>query len=494
VTFSTPGSFVFKQPLTTMHTQPFFVAVIILLHPFMLSANAIQFEDYLFVSNQQDTVEAELGQFRVPENRSHPDGKQLTLKLIRFKSTNPNPGSPIIYLSGGPGGSGSGTAKRSRFQLFMQLREVADVIAFDQRGTGLSNELPRCPDYLQLDLLTPYQKEDYLKETTGLIQNCLSFYQEEGHDLSAYNTTESAADIEDLRKALAVEKISLWGISYGSHLAFEYIRQYESKLDKVVLASLEGPDEMIKLPSNTEAFLKEICARAADNYGFEPKYPELPALISEVHKQLRQKPVVVSYTDRRGQPDTVAISEFELQATMASFFLKNPEDSKKLPAAYAKMATADFSEIAPLVAIMKKYYLTGFRPMSFAMDMASGISGQRRQQVKNELDKSTLGYINFFFLEWLDQIDFPTLPDVFRTLPESQVDILLLSGTLDGRTYLPAAKTIAQQFPNGQHIIIDNAGHDLFMASPVIGDLIQRYFEGKKLRVQSLQLAPTPFE
>ena len=56
-------------------------------------------------------LDAEFGTLRVPENRSNPASRTLELKFVRLKSTSPNPGSPIVYLAGGPGGTGIGTAR-----------------------------------------------------------------------------------------------------------------------------------------------------------------------------------------------------------------------------------------------------------------------------------------------------------------------------------------------------------------------------------------------
>ena len=84
------------------------------------------------------TLQVEMGELRVPENRADPDSRTITLRLARLKSTSAKPGHPIVYLAGGPGGSGIGAARSSRLPLFLALREFGDVIAFDQRGTGSS--------------------------------------------------------------------------------------------------------------------------------------------------------------------------------------------------------------------------------------------------------------------------------------------------------------------------------------------------------------------
>ena len=90
-------------------------------------------------------VDAERGVFEVPEDRRDPRSRKIKLTYVRFASTAAKPGPPIIYLAGGPGGTATGTAQGARWPIFMALREVADVIAFDQRGTGLSNHIPPRP-------------------------------------------------------------------------------------------------------------------------------------------------------------------------------------------------------------------------------------------------------------------------------------------------------------------------------------------------------------
>ncbi|MEM8528324.1 MAG: alpha/beta fold hydrolase [Bacteroidota bacterium] len=473
--------------------------------PFLLSICCIQLDGnaqkitikpYLFINKQKDSIQAELGKFAVPENRSKPNGKQLTLSFVRFKSINPNPAAPIVYLAGGPGGSGVNTAKGDRFSLFMRLREVADVIAFDQRGTGMSNELPSCPYEFVMEQDRPIDKSEYLDSTLQHIEKCLDFWKSEGHDLKAYNTTENAFDIEDLRKALGVEKISLWGISYGSHLGFEYIRNFAPNVERVVLASLEGPDETIKSPADTDNFLKEICKRAADNHGSRRKYPELEQTIKSVHEKLKKEPLVYTYRDfRTGKEETVGISNFELQFAIAGFFIRDPQNSRNLPRVYTEMQEGNFSRVAPMVALLKRYLSQEIRPMSFAMDMNSGISAERKARIAKEMEQAILGStVNFLYYEWMDALDFGQLPNEFRTLPENKVEALLLSGSLDGRTYPKAAKEIAKSFKKGKHIIIDNAGHNLYMTDPLISDLVVNFFKGAKIGVTEIKLEPMKFK
>lgn len=455
----------------------------------------LQLTPYVFVTAAQDTVLAERGTFLVQENRSIVPSNSIQLSFIRFKSTNPNPASPIVYLSGGPGGSGSATARHERFELFMKLREVADVIAFDQRGTGMSNQLVACPFSLDIPIEQALTKDVYLERSIANLKQCKAFWDAEKVDLSAYNTTESAKDLEVLRQVLGTEKISLWGISYGSHLAFEYIRLFEKNLDKLVLASLEGPNETLRLPQKTDAFLDQLCERAQDNYGQTPKYPQLKNKIIAVHQRLKENPVVVTIEEKDGQKIPVGISDFELQLAITVIYLRDPALSKKLPQLYTNMYQGDFSNIAPMVKLLKEAIAQPEHPMSFAMDMHSNLSAARKKLIQQQVKTSLLGDgINYLLLEWIEELNYFRLPNDFRTLPKNQVEALLLSGTLDGRTYLSSAVAIAQQFEQGQHIIIDNAGHNLYMRSPIIGDLVLEFFKGNALNLKSIELQPTIFD
>jgi len=473
------------------------VLLVMLMGLISLHAHAQQLtlQPYTFISKAKDTVQAELGHFYAPLNRSAQSADSLALYFVRFKSTNPNPGAPIVYLAGGPGGSGIGTARGNRFELFMKLRAVADVIAFDQRGTGMSNVLPRCPFSAKLAVAQPLNKSQYVEQTGQMLDSCLAFWQTQGANLAAYNTTESAHDLNDLRKALGVRKISLWGISYGSHLAFAYIKQFENTLDRVVLAALEGPDHTIKMPFNTDAFVDTLCQRAATNYGQTPVYPDLKQKIKAVHQRLAKQPVITTINKRGGGIDTVGISLFDLQLAVATYYMRDPADSKKLPALYEAMYNGNFKEIAIWVMVVKRYVLTSVSPMALAMDLQSGITPARAAQVQKQMGQSLYGSaINFLLFEWMQQQRFKALPSTFRTMPTNKVKALLLSGVLDGRTYAAQGIKLAKAFKNGHHVLIDNAGHNLYMASPEVGQLVLNFFMGKAPGVSRLTLAPVPFD
>jgi pimeloyl-ACP methyl ester carboxylesterase len=439
-------------------------------------------------------VQAERCTFYVPENRRKKTSKQLKLGFIRFKSTNPNPGYPIVYLAGGPGGSGSGAAKGRRFSLFMALREVADVIAFDQRGAGLSNQAPYAPVKLNYPLTTPFRREPLLQAMKQKVRESVKFWKSKGIDIDAYNTNESADDLDALRKVLNVDKINLWGISYGSHLAFAMIKRHPQRIHRVILASLEGPDHTVKLPALSQAHLERVNAILKQNPESAKKYPDLLPTIKKVLDQLEVSPVMMDVTN----PDTgkkvkIGFGKMEIQLLTVFWMVKNPRELSTLPYLYYRMAERDFSQLGVFILFLKNV-MSRTTLMSLAMDAASGISPERRALVQAQAPKAFMGDAHDFpYPEIIEAVGIKDLGEEFRKPFKTNIPALLYSGTLDGRTFLEAQTEIASWFEKGTHVIIDNAGHDLFFSSPKIKEQMIDFLEGKAVTETRLTGPPLKF-
>ncbi len=211
-------------------------------------AGALKLKPYTFENAKGEKVDAEFGTLLVPEKRSNPESNLIELAFVRFKSTAKNPGPPIVYLAGGPGGSGIGTATGSRFPLFMALREIGDVIAFDQRGTGYAKPNLGCYERLALPLDVAPTRAAASEELRKNARGCIEYWRDiQRVDLTGYNTNESADDLEDLRRALGAKQISLWSISYGTHLALTTIRRHPQSIhDPLFLSAPKIKDGMLE--------------------------------------------------------------------------------------------------------------------------------------------------------------------------------------------------------------------------------------------------------
>jgi len=454
------------------------------------AAPELKLTPHTFVAEDGREVATEMGEFMVPENRNTPDGRQLTLRFVRFKSTNPNPGSPIVYLAGGPGGSGINAAKYKRHDLFLALREVADVIAFDQRGTGLSDGPPDYPGLWTFDPATPMTNATVRPIVQKAIREAADYFSEKGSDLTAYNSNASADDLNDLRRALGAEKLSLWSISYGSHLALTTLKRHEKHLDRIVLAGTEGYDHTVKLPADQQAILVSIDNLLKADPKTADVFPDFLGDVAKLLDQVDKKPAMVtSKNPQTGEELEVALGKLELQIIM-SWFLGSPRAFRDLPLAVQQMLTGDFAAITPYALHAKSGNFPG---MGMGMDLASGISPHRRKLIAIQAKTTLLGdAINFPYLHLYDAMPELDAGPEFRAPYPSELPVLCISGTLDGRTAVNNAVETLKYLPNGRHLVLEGAGHSdpLFLSSPRILEVMMAFFSGKTVENERIVVAP----
>jgi pimeloyl-ACP methyl ester carboxylesterase len=442
-----------------------------------------------------EEVAAEIGRFSVPENRAKRGGRTIELAFIRFKSTSQNPGAPIVYLAGGPGGSGTGTARGTRFPLFLAMREFGDVIAFDQRGTGLSEPDLSCPDRYSMPLDRVLPREAREPMVVAAASACAESLRARGHDLSAYNTAESADDIEDLRRALGAEKLTLWGISYGTHLALAAMKRHPESFHRVILAGLEGLHHTYKLPSDQQALIETIGRLAAADPVVGKVAPDLPGSIRRLLARLQREPVTVDMTDpTTGRAGSFVIGPFDLQLVLAGL-LAGPESFAAMPDLIVRLEQGDWTALALVAAGDRLGRSVG--GMSLAMDCASGMSREWAARIAREAKSTLLGdAINWPSPDLCAGVGVPDLGDKFRAPVRSSIPALLISGTLDGRTPPSNAEEVLPGLARAQHLIIEGAGHSdpLFLSSPKILEAMQAFMRGETLPATHITLDPVRFQ
>ncbi|RYZ43435.1 MAG: alpha/beta fold hydrolase [Myxococcaceae bacterium] len=447
-------------------------------------AQGLELRPHTFQARDGRGVQAELGTLTVPQRHARPEGPGLPLRFVRFKSTNPSPAAPIVYLAGGPGGSGIDAARHGRFELFLALREVADVIALDQRGTGESDPHPELTHRWAVPL---EQRMDAAVLDTTMKKAAAEAgrtWTAAGVDLGAYTTVESAEDLEVLRQALGAPKLNLWGISYGTHLGLAYLRRHPQRVDHILLAGIEGPDDTWKRPAHTEALLDrwEAVLRAEGERG-----PGLKARLAKLLKSLRREPRTVAFTDpAKGERRTWTVSPFDLQcATFES--LRDPATFRRFLALLPALEAGDYEPMAPFAGMLREGML---RPMPLAMDAASGVSPARHALIKSEASKALLGgSVNPGALRAQDVPGVSDLGDSFRGPLTAAVPVLLISGTLDGRTSPDNAEALRPGLSQAVHLVLEGAGHDgLFQSDPRILERMKSFLKGEALRDERLRV------
>jgi pimeloyl-ACP methyl ester carboxylesterase len=244
----------------------------------------------------------ECGYLTVPEDYSQPDGNQIRLAFAIFRHPDGNPEpDPIIYLEGGPGGSALEVVNDAYYQLYRPMFAAnRDIIIFDQRGVGYSEPALDCREFGSLfrDLLdlehegqtlTRVEAESRLNDSLIACGTALSA----AHDLSQYNSANSAHDIESLRIALGYEQVNLWGVSYGTRLALTMMRDYPDPIRSVLLDSAYPLEVNVftDTPANGSRALNALFDACAATMKCDVAFPNLREAYFATIDELNAHPV-----------------------------------------------------------------------------------------------------------------------------------------------------------------------------------------------------------
>ncbi|MCI0662586.1 MAG: CIA30 family protein [Acidobacteria bacterium] len=449
-------------------------------------AGKLVIEPTIYISWDNQQCHAELGRFWVPENRSGKSSRLVQLSFVRLPSTATKPEPPIVYLVGGPGASGIFLGQHP---IFLRLREIADVILLDQRGAGSSTPNLGCPAYKPpVDLL---ESADKAQQIIGsAIRECANHLRAQGIDLSAYNSNASADDIEELRRALGLDKLSLLGVSYGVELALTVIRRHGDRLHRVVLDGTRGPDNALNtLPSTVDWQLKRISHRAGSDPVARQLVPNLESSIRQLLDEIDRKQVPVTVTDRQtGRKVEIRVGKFALQAVIRSLL----GNGSRLPAMVYTINRGDYSLLTRQVEqINNEIRLSG---MALAVDCASSASTHRMERFKQEAERAMLLNVNLDDTnpEFCKHLGNPDLGWDFRSRVWSTLPTLFLSGSEDSATPPFYAEEVRWGFPNSVHLVIENAGH-VTHTQPVVHSTVIDFFKGLDVRGRVLSVESPRF-
>jgi pimeloyl-ACP methyl ester carboxylesterase len=440
------------------------------------------------------TTDAEEGWLRVPENRQRPTGRQFEIHFVRFPARAARPSYPIIYLAGGPGASGTHSAAGDRFPLFMHLRRAADVIALDQRGVEFTRPRPVCPGRWSYPLDRPLEEATLAAVMAPWLRRCADHWRD-SVDLSAFNTRESADDLEDLRQALGAEKLSLWGISYGTHLALAYIRRYPHRVHRAILAGVEGPDQTWKLPANVERSLRRLDSALAADPRARKRIPNFLPRLTRTLAHLSRYPATVEVRDRRtGGRHRVTVGVLDLQRAL--YFAQGERES--IAELFRRVAPILGGDYAPLAQFAYRTRLERTDlVMALSTDCAAGATPARLALIRRQAESALLGDVaNLDLRVGCAAWPVPTLGEEFRTAVSADVPVLAISGTLDNRTPPENAIEVLAGFRNGRHLVIEGAAHDddLFLSSPEIREAMLRFLLTENPGVRRIVLRPIRFK
>jgi pimeloyl-ACP methyl ester carboxylesterase len=395
----------------------------------------------------------QFGYLRVPEVHAHPGGKQIQLAVVILRAKLPGAGLPVFFLTGGPGGSATDIA--AFFEVFPALQQQHDVVLIDQRGTGYS------APFLGIQGRVTYQ-------------GARDGFTSSGIDVTAYNTTENAADIEDLRTALGYPKVVLFANSYGTFLAQEVMRSYPAGIASVVMDGvLPASDTFIPNFNHNalhglNALFRDVRRTRAANLAF----PNFSRTYFELLRQLHRRPL------RMDDGFKVTIDDFQ---NSIEALLQSPERIRLIPLLTTEIAARRGS------AFVKRYLDFSEGPRDFAFGMYLSVLGTDWNQpdwlnltlradaslrpiiFRQANSRSSLSVV-FGVQAW----QVPYLPQATRTPLHSTIPTLLLAGEMEAQTPFNGAGTVAAGLPNSFTLMFPRSGHITgFTKGPALQALLQ---------------------
>ena len=396
----------------------------------------------------------------VPANRegNSKDVIQLPVVVLRSLSKNPEP-DPIIFLNGGPG---LPTVENRVINVAANLEYDRDLIMMDQRGTGKSKPSLICKEDIDEDEdILGDDDDDQSSDDISFLQ-CYKSFKEKGIDLSNYNTKENAADFMSLVKAMELDKVNYYGLSYGTRIALELLRNHPDHIRSVILDGVL-PTHIYPI-SETSRGLWEVLIRVAkdcttntecnNKYADTSKSLDFSETFTELLNEIEKSPI-----QHNGKTwNKTEIVTFLSQFVSSGEVVRLPYIIKKLYDKDFSMLRSDQQNRIPSS--------SGNSPINLAMALSvvchDEVPFDSESRVQAELAKYHIKDKQFESKKklcdnyWI--LDKKANPDIKEPV-NSDIPALILSGAYDVQTPDFWAQSTKQNLSNSYYFLFPSGGH-----------------------------------
>ncbi|MGK3943463.1 alpha/beta fold hydrolase [Streptomyces caeruleatus] len=422
----------------------------------------------------------------VPENRAHPSTRTLRLAVALVSAQAPKPRQdPIVFLTGGPGADALGNISELTEA---GLNRDRDLVVLSQRGTYSSQRPLTCPeidqfyaDRVHLRYDAPSTGDRYAQAAA----RCHERLTAQGIDPAAYNTSENAADLADLRKVLAIREWNVLSHSYGTQLALTYMRMFPEGIRSVTVDGVVPPSEATPgwtWSSMREAFDNIVGACAAQP-SCRQHYPDIGATFLRMVRELEAHPVTTHAT----VPQVGKVKVVLDGGALLNWLVRASHAPDDFPSAVDELAHGHPGRIA-------EQWASAWIPGSQGM-FAHGFSLSvwcsewvpfetpdeqfaKGQRAFPELPRSVLAQApQLPFLRQACQAwNVPKAPDSIREVTRSNIPTLAISGSFDAQTGAQWGRYVARTLPRSTVVTLAGVAHGTF-DNPCGAKVITSFFD-----------------
>ena len=400
---------------------------------------------------------AQCGKVEVPEDRGRPGGPTLAIAVVVLPAAtlSPQP-DPLIMLPGGPGQSSDALAPLAG--ALGGVRRNRDIVLIDPRGTGKSAPL-RCAALAPRDAFDEMAEEQTIAMAA---QRCIGELRAGGDaDPAQYTTSAVVADIDAVRIALGYDRINLWGGSYGTRVAQEYLRRYPQHVRSVVLDGAAPPAMRIGFDPwlSRDAALDQVIAACAASPACRQAYPDLDSTLARIRANLaRARPITVA--DPRTGAQRMFTPSFDTVIGALQGLVYAPESASLIPALLARAEAGDYAPlIAAAMLLNDDVAKTVNLALHFAVSCAEDAPRINAAETNRMLARLRAPELARRDLAACDGWPRPPVPVDFYAPVVSDKPVLILSGGLDPVTPPAAGEEVATTLSHSRHIVAAGYGH-----------------------------------
>jgi len=420
-------------------------------------------------------VAAECGVLSVPENPQDPAGRHIPLHVARVPAISRRKQPDALFILAGGPGAAAGAFYATVAGAFARIHRERDIVLIDQRGTGASNRLDCEADAQRLYRAS---EAEIAADTRGCLTR-LSARAEVGY----YTTSLAVQDLERVRAALGLPRIDLYGTSYGTRVAQQYLRRFPQRVRAVILDGVVPAPVALGPATATDAerALLSILARCAGEPACRARYGDPARTYHAVRAVLRSHAVPVTVADpTTGEPTRFSFTTAHL-ATVLRLASYTADYAALLPLLLDEAAAhQDYASLAAQFLLVERGYgealATG---MHNSVVCAEDVPFYDRRAIdRARLADTFLGTLQLDGLDTVCRIwpHGPIDADLHAPLA-SEVPVLLLSGSDDPVTPPEFAHLAARGFPHGLSIVLGGFGHGQLTApcmDRVLADFLAR--------------------
>jgi pimeloyl-ACP methyl ester carboxylesterase len=382
---------------------------------------------------REDTVRTRCGRVEVAEDRSRPDGRTIRLFVVRRDPVRlaESATEPIVFLDGGPGRSAYEDAWWAELVLG-RLAGSHPLVFMDQRGTGFSARL-------DCDLWPERRVSDRLFPAAAL-RRCQAKLAPKAA-LDRYGTSDVVMDLEAVRRALGVERLNLYGVSYGARVATAYAVLFPERVRSLVLHSAGfGAWPAITADASRRVLQLAAPSRGRDApdrvlRGLEASPLDVPFELGSFKETVRVGPRVGAWLLRSLLYDAGAYPR--IRPLMAAF--RNRVAGDVISRALSDFARGEDNRST-----------IAFFGVTCTEDIAVGSPSEARDWASVPLED-----LEEACREWPRA----ALPQWWGRAPPSTVPTLLLSGSRDPVTPADSAVAFARRMGGAHPLIVEGGGH-----------------------------------